>query len=229
MEPKVAPKSNKGMLVFALGLILVMVSSTIAALIFYDGNKSQQSGSGSGSENGDSGNSITNEQTAEITVTPSCGSTKGLVASSLRGTSSWPDGDNAIASGHNDISEGCSRLDWNTTVAQTACNNSFEESTDGTFHNCKWNSDDTCSAETEECAPETAGSTDKPYCTSGVWQPWHNLGGTLPEGNDSQYCYCRRGDTGINFKTGVKAVSRCLLSTSHNGNFPEVFNSGQAP
>ena len=217
MEPKVAPKSNKGMLVFALGLIMVMVSSTIAALIFYDGNETQPTES----DNEDSGNSITNEQTAEITVTPSCGSTKGLVASSLRGTSSWPDGDNAIASG-NDISEGCSRLDWNTTVAQTACNNSFEESTDGTFHNCKWNSDDTC-------APETAGSTDKPYCTSGVWQPWHNLGGTLPEGNDSQYCYCRRGDTGANIKRGVKAASRCLLSTSHTGNFPEVFNAGQAP
>ena len=218
--PPPDPKKKKKLIVMvvigagALMLITILIALTIQH--FSSGNKTETK------RNNDTTNTETSEIRNEERGPPLCGSQRGLVASSLRGTSSWPVGD------HDNISEGCSRLDWNTTTAKTACINSFEESTEGTFHNCKWNVD-TCTAETDECEPLQAGrsaETLKPFCTSGVWQPWHNLGGS-EEMESSQYCWCREGEVGANIKTNNKAVSRCLPSSEHTSNFPEIFNSGQ--
>ena len=199
--PSPDPKKKKKLIVMivigagALMLITILIALTIQ---HFSGDETETT----------SNNDTTNKETTETTETtenndirneergpPLCGSVRGLVASSLRGTSSWSGGD------HDNISEGCSRLDWNDTAAKTACINSFEESTEGTFHNCKWNID-TCTAETDECEPTQVGrspETLKPFCTSGVWQPWHNLGGSEEMGA-SQYCWCREGEVGANIK-----------------------------
>ena len=205
-------KKKIGMVIVGAGIVFLLIVLTIMIILHFSEDETERN-----NETENTGEEITEERGP-----PLCGESRGLVASSLRGTSSWPTGD------HDDISEGCSRLDWNTD-ARTACINSFEESTEGTFHNCKWNEDNTCSAETDECEPLQAGrspETLKPFCTSGVWQPWHNLGGS-EEMESSQYCWCREGEVGANIKTNNKAVSRCLPSGEHTSNFPEIFNSGQ--
>ena len=163
-----------------------------------------------------------------------CGESRGIVVSEKTGNPP-----------HNEITEGCSRLDWvhktNPDSSRQHCIRSFEKSQDGKYHNCEWigeprtgseivSEEDlgTCAAETEECIPEMAGSTDKPYCSMGTWQPWHYLGGTDPPGSISQYCYCRDDEIGVNHISSE--VSRCLPEDENNSsNFDGLFNSGKAP
>ena len=179
-------------------------------------------------------NSITNTPRARVEV-KECGESRGLVVSEKTGNPP-----------HNEITEGCSRRDWvhktKPDSSRQQCIRSFEKSQDGKYHNCEWigeprtgseivSEEDlgTCAAETEECIPEMAGSTDKPYCSMGIWQPWHYLGGTDPPGSISQYCYCRDDDIGVNHKSGDSSVSSCLPEDKHSSNFGGLFNSGKAP
>ena len=147
---------------------------------------------------------------ANVDQPPECGDTRGLVQKGAH------------------LTDGCSRLGYSEDI----CNSSFEKSDTGEFNNCIWDaSNSTCSTETEECTPEMAGSTDKPYCSYSVWQPGSNLGVTGTETNPSPpYCYCKDTDEGTNHTTGDGPVSRCLIESGvTGGRLAEWMNKGRVP
>ena len=166
--------------------------------------------------NGNSnGNSNEMAQLHESQVPQPCGDDKGMVVSKLHRP-----GFAGIVPRHPTITEGCSRLDYTVTSdnGREKCITSFEKK-GGKYYNCEWVGEPrtgTCVPESDECIPEMAGSTDKPYCSTDVWQPWHYLGNGIA-GKDSsgeilyhgQYCYCKDTDIGFNHTNPKTVASRC--------------------
>jgi len=132
---------------------------------------------------------------------------------------------------------GCDSITDNGVMAEQQCNRSFEKSETGEFNKCIWDeSNNTCSADTEECTPEMVGDTGIPYCSSEVWQPGYHLGMdadniSLPLAERGPPdCYCRDGYIGQNYEGSGGRVSRCLLESSiteDTNRFPAWMNDGK--